>query len=121
MNPDVAAAVPRLVREGILTKSQAMPLLRVAKGRLVSVYRELRLVLYAGVLLVTAGVGVLVVEQLDRIGPLQVSVWRRCCSKALSRSSGSVEGCRSGYSNSPGSQGRVRGLEPDGQSVMFVE
>jgi cbb3-type cytochrome oxidase subunit 3 len=74
MNPDVAAAVPRLVREGILTKSQALPLLRVAKGRLVSVYRELRLVLYAGVLLVTAGVGILVVKQLDRLGPLAIAI-----------------------------------------------
>ena len=73
MNPDVAAAIHRLVREGVLTKSQAWPLLRVAKGQLVSVYRELRLVLYAGVLLVTAGVGALLVEQLDRLGPLAIT------------------------------------------------
>lgn len=73
MNPDVAAAVHRLVREEILTKSQALPLLRVAKGDLVSIYQELRLVLYAGVLLITAGVGALVVEHLDRFGPLAVS------------------------------------------------
>ncbi|GAF94121.1 unnamed protein product, partial [marine sediment metagenome] len=73
MNPDVAAAVHRLVREGILTKSQALPLLRVAKGQLISVYEELRLVLYAGVLLVTTGVGFLVVENLDRLGPIAVA------------------------------------------------
>lgn len=73
MNPDVAAAVHRLVREGILTKSQALPLLRVAKGQLISVYEESRLVLYAGVLLVTTGVGFLVVENLDRLGPIAVA------------------------------------------------
>ncbi len=73
MNPDVAAAVHRLVREEILTKDQALPLLREAKGDLVSVYQELRLVLYAGVLLVTAGVGALVLEHLDRFGPLAVA------------------------------------------------
>jgi hypothetical protein len=73
MSPDVEAAVHRLVREGILTKARALPLLRVAKGDLVSAYHELRLVLYAGVLLITAGVGALVIENLDRFGPLAVA------------------------------------------------
>ena len=73
MNPDVAAAIQRLVRDGVLTTAQAGPLLRVAEGHLVSVYRELRLVLYGGVLLLTAGVGALVMEQLDRLGPLTIT------------------------------------------------
>ncbi len=54
--------------------AKRIPLWRVASGELVSLYRELRLVLYAGVLLVTAGVGALVVENLDRLGPFAVTV-----------------------------------------------
>jgi hypothetical protein len=73
MKPDVEAAVHRLVREGILPKARALSLLRVANGNLVSVYHELRLVLYAGVLLISAGVGALVIENLDRLGPQAVA------------------------------------------------
>jgi hypothetical protein len=73
VNPDVASAIRRLVREKVLTRRQAYPLWRVARGELISLYWELRLVLYAGVLLVTAGVGALVVENLDRLGPFAVT------------------------------------------------
>lgn len=74
MNPDVAAAIPPLVEAGILPAEAAPRLLRVARGELVSVRAELRAILYLGVLLVMGGVGVLVEQNLDRIGPLAIAV-----------------------------------------------
>jgi hypothetical protein len=74
MNPDLATAIPRLVDAGILPGEAAPRLLRVARGELVSVRSELRALLYLGVLLVMGGVGVLVKENLDRIGPLAIAV-----------------------------------------------
>jgi hypothetical protein len=74
MNPDVASAIPRLVEAGALPPEGAPRLLRVARGELVSVHGELRALLYVGVLLVTGGVGLLVKENLDRIGPLAIAV-----------------------------------------------
>jgi hypothetical protein len=74
MDPDVAGAVSRLGRDGVLTADQAALLGRVARGELVSVRPELRLLLYGGVLATMAGVGVLVQENLDRIGPLAVAL-----------------------------------------------
>ena len=44
-----------------------------ASDELVSVRWELRTLLYLGVLLVTAGVGLLVKENFDRIGPVAVA------------------------------------------------
>ena len=74
MNPDVADAVPRLVAAGILPPERAPLFLRVAHRELVSVHWELRALLYAGVLLLTGGVGLLVKENLDRIGPVTLAV-----------------------------------------------
>ncbi len=74
MNPDVAQAIPDLVRRGILDPGKASPLLRVARRELVSVYPELRLLFYAGVLLVAGGAGVLIKDNYQRIGPLAVAV-----------------------------------------------
>ena len=73
MNPDVAEAIPRLVAAGTLPPGPAPLLLRVARRELVSVHGELRLLLYLGVLLVTGGVGLLVKENLDRIGPAAIA------------------------------------------------
>lgn len=73
MNPDVANAVPKLVESGILPPEKAPLLLRVARRELVSVHWELRMLLYAGVLLLTGGAGVLVKENLDRIGPVAIA------------------------------------------------
>src|SRR5258708_12547273 len=73
MNPDVAAAVERLGREGVLTPDEAGPLGRVARGELVAVRPELRLFLYGGVLAVMGGVGLLVQQNLDRIGPVAIA------------------------------------------------
>src|SRR3954453_18736933 len=74
MNPDVADAIPRLVEAGVLPPDEAPRLLRVARGELLSVHWELRALLYVGVLLVTGGVGLLVKENLDRIGPVVIAI-----------------------------------------------
>jgi hypothetical protein len=73
MNPDVAAAVERLHGDGVLTAVQAARLGRAARGELVSVRPELRLVLYGGVLLMMGGVGLLVQQNLDRLGPVAIA------------------------------------------------
>ena len=75
MNPDVAAAVERLHTAGTLTPEQASLLGRVARGELVSVRSELRVLHYGGVLAVMAGVGLLVRQNLDRIGPVAIAVF----------------------------------------------
>ena len=74
LNPDVASAIPELVRRGILTPEQAPLLLRVARGELVSAYHELRLLLWGGVFLAVAGAGLLVKENFEHIGPVAVAV-----------------------------------------------
>lgn len=74
MNPDVAQAVPRLVERGILPAEPGRRLERVARGELLSVEPELRLVLYLGVLLIVGGVSLLVKENLDHIGPATIAV-----------------------------------------------
>jgi hypothetical protein len=74
MNPDVASAVRALEARSVLTPAEADHLLRVAEGKLVSVRHELRLLLYAGVVLITAGVSVLVGENLERIGPIAIAL-----------------------------------------------
>jgi Predicted membrane protein (DUF2157) len=73
MNPDVADAIPRLAEAGVLPPDEAPRLLRVARGELLSVHWELRALLYVGVLLITGGVGLLVKENLDRIGPVAIA------------------------------------------------
>lgn len=74
MNPDLAAAVRDLEADGVLAGPLARRLGRVARGELLSVHHELRLVLYLGVLLTVAGVGLLVQQNLERLGPLTVAV-----------------------------------------------
>lgn len=73
MNPDVAQAIPELVEAGVLPPAQAPRLERVARGELLSVHAELRALLSLGVLLITGGVGVLVAQNLDRIGPVAIA------------------------------------------------
>jgi hypothetical protein len=74
LNPDTAAAISRLVAGGALPSEKAVRLLRVARRELVSVRWELRLLLYGGVLGIASGVGLLVKESLDRIGPAAIAV-----------------------------------------------
>ena len=73
MNPDVVAAIARLRADNVLSGPQATLLNRVARRHLVSVRLEIRLLLYVGVLLLTSGVGVLVVEHQHEIGPLAIA------------------------------------------------
>jgi predicted membrane protein DUF2157 len=74
LSPDVVRAVDDLTAKGILPASIAPRLRRTAAGELISVRRELEVLLYFGVALVVAGVGVLVKQNLDRVGPLTVAV-----------------------------------------------
>ena len=67
------AAVVRLRREGLLSAEQAALFARVARRELVSVGAELRVLLYGGVLVAMAGVGLLVEQQFQRLGPLAVA------------------------------------------------
>src|SRR5262245_18777942 len=73
MNPDVVAAIARLRADNVLSAPQATLFDRVARRHLVSVRLEIRLLLYVGVLLLTSGVSVLVVEHQEEIGPLAIA------------------------------------------------
>lgn len=73
MNPDVVRAIAGLRAGGVLSAEQGAFFDRVARRGLVSVRFEIRTLLYAGVLLVTAGVGVLVALHQEEIGPLAIA------------------------------------------------
>jgi len=73
MQTEVDAAVERLCRQQVLSAAQADRFRRVARRELVSVHRELRFLLYAGILVTMAGVGLLVKENYERLGPLAIA------------------------------------------------
>jgi uncharacterized membrane protein len=73
MNPDLVEAIGRWRREQVLTDPPAETLLRVARRDLVSVERELRSVLYAGVALIVSGAGLFLKENHDRLGPVAIA------------------------------------------------
>ena len=73
MNPDLVEAIGRWRREQVLADPPAETLLRVARGELVSIERELKTLLYAGVALIVAGVGLFLKENHDRLGPVAVA------------------------------------------------
>lgn len=58
--------------EGIIDDATAGNALALDRGAVFSLQLELRATLYAGVLLVMAGVGILLARNLDRIGPLAI-------------------------------------------------
>jgi hypothetical protein len=74
VNPDVVRAIDDLTQQGILPTEVAPRLRRVAAGELISVRRELEILLYFGVALIVAGVGFLVKQNLERIGPLTIAI-----------------------------------------------
>jgi hypothetical protein len=74
MNPDVVRSIEDLRARGVLSESQAALPARVARGEIVTVRAELRAALYAGVLLVTTGAGLLVRQNLEAIGPLGIAL-----------------------------------------------
>jgi hypothetical protein len=69
----VESLIAELERAGHLDAARAAFLRRVARGELVSVRLELQLLLYAGVLLVTGGVGILVKRHYDDLGPAAIA------------------------------------------------
>jgi hypothetical protein len=73
MSPETVAAIARLRDERILSDAQAEAFGRVARGDLLSIRAELRLMLYAGVLLLTSGAGIFLKENHDRIGPAAIA------------------------------------------------
>ena len=60
--------------EGLIDDATAARALARDRGRLFSLYAELRATLYAGVLLVMAGVGIVLARNLERIGPLVIAL-----------------------------------------------
>ncbi len=74
MNPDLAKAIPEMVESGVLEETKARTLLRMAQGELISIRPEIRLLFYLGVLLTAAGVGLLVKQNYQQIGPLAISI-----------------------------------------------
>lgn len=74
MNPDVVGAITRLRADGVLSSAQAARFDRVARRQLVSLRFEIRALLYAGVLLLTGGVGALVAQHQRDIGPLAIAL-----------------------------------------------
>jgi hypothetical protein len=74
MNPDVVRSIEDLRTRGVLSESQAALPSRVARDEVVSIRAELRAALYAGVLLVTTGAGLLVRQNLEAIGPLGIAL-----------------------------------------------
>ena len=74
MNPDVVDAIGRLRTEGVVSEAASRTLLRAARRELVTVRFELKTLLYAGIVLIAGGVGLLVKENADRLGPWTVSL-----------------------------------------------
>lgn len=64
--------IRQLHAEGLLDDATASRAVALDRGEVFSIFAELRLALYAGVTLVTSGVGVLLARNLDRIGPLAI-------------------------------------------------
>jgi hypothetical protein len=73
VNPDLADAVESLAGQGAFAPETARLLSRVARGELVSVQLELRALIYGGVLVAMSGVGLLLKDNLNRIGPLSIT------------------------------------------------
>jgi hypothetical protein len=72
MSRPVLEAIGRLSARGLLTPEREAFLVRIARRGLVSVRLELQLALWAGVMLIAGGAGLLVRENLARLGPLTI-------------------------------------------------
>jgi hypothetical protein len=66
------AELRALQADGLLDDVSASRAVALERGDLFSVHAEVRLVLYVGVLLVTAGVGTLVARNLEHLGPVSI-------------------------------------------------
>ena len=58
--------------EGLIDDATAARALARDRGRVFSLHAELRVTLYAGVLLMMAGLGIILARNIDRIGPLAI-------------------------------------------------
>lgn len=74
ISPDVASAVQVLGQDGVLRPPQVTLFGRVARGELVSLSPVLHALLYGGVVAITGGVGLLLKEQVDDLGPLTIAL-----------------------------------------------
>jgi len=74
ISPDVAAAVTRLARDGVLAPEQARLFGRVARGELLSLSIAIQVLLYLGVVALTTGVGLLFKDQIANLGPITIAV-----------------------------------------------
>ncbi|HEX7190007.1 MAG TPA: DUF2157 domain-containing protein [Thermoanaerobaculia bacterium] len=70
----VAPEIAQLRDSGAITADRALPLITHEQREVVSVYAELRFLTWAGVMLIVTGVGVLLKNHLDEIGPLAIAV-----------------------------------------------
>ena len=70
----VAREIQSLRDAGAISAEAAAPLIAREKRDVVSLYAELRFLTWAGVMLIVTGVGVLVKNHLDQIGPLAIAV-----------------------------------------------
>jgi hypothetical protein len=68
LEPEIRA----LHAEGLIDEATAARALARDRGEVFSLHAQLRVTLYAGVLLVMAGVGIVLARNLDRIGPLGI-------------------------------------------------
>jgi hypothetical protein len=72
-SPEVSEAVEALHAAGVLSDAEAVRPARAARGDLVSVRGELRAALYLGVLLLVSGAGILLKENVEKIGPSAIA------------------------------------------------
>lgn len=70
----VAREIEALRDSGAIPPEAAAPLIAQQKREVVTLYAELRFLTWAGVMLIVTGVGVLVKNHLDEIGPLAIAV-----------------------------------------------
>ena len=73
ISPDVAAAVTRLARDGLLAPEQVRLFGRVARGELVSLSTAIQALLYLGIVAMTTGVGLLLRDRIADLGPMRVA------------------------------------------------
>jgi hypothetical protein len=81
----------------LLPPGEAAPLIAKERREVVSVYTEMRVMAWAGVMLIVTGVGIIVSKNLDRIGPIVIAsgiglaaiacyaycVWRRASARRV--------------------------------------
>jgi hypothetical protein len=70
----VAPEIVALRDSGAITADQALPLIARERREIVSIYAELRFLTWAAVMLIVTGVGVLVKNHLNEIGPLAIAL-----------------------------------------------